>query len=104
MPNNQNAFIRPELEVYVQREAWQSVAEILGGEDQLAMALGEKVSSFKDIASAQGKTQEALSTALHTQLYQKMTDVDNVGLPGGAPSREAAIRVMSGSEDRCRIS
>ena len=97
MPNNQNAFIRPELEVYVQREAWQSVAEILGGEDQLAMALGEK-------ASAQGKTQEALSTALHTQLYQKMTDVDNVGLPGGAPSREAAIRVMSGSEDRYRIS
>ena len=61
------------------------------------MALGEKVTHFSDIASAQGETQKAISTALHTKMYQAMTDVDNVGQPGGAPSREAAIRLMSSS-------
>ena len=79
------------------RDAWHSVAALLGGEDKLAMALGEKVTHFSDIASAQGETQKAISTALHTKMYQAMTDVDNVGQPGGAPSREAAIRLMSSS-------
>ena len=34
------------------RDAWHSVAALLGGEDKLAMSLGEKVTHFNDIASA----------------------------------------------------
>ena len=82
------------------RDAWHSVAALSGGEDKLAMCLGEKVACFADIASASGDTQKAISTALHTQMYQSMSDVDGVGQPGGAPSREAAVRLMSSSGER----
>jgi hypothetical protein len=93
------ALADPELEPLLDwRAAWDSLSETID-EATLLVTLGDNVTSFETIGAAPAKSQKLLTDALLAARADKMADSSEIGKIGGPPSKEAAIRVMSSSDE-----